>query len=147
MKYLIPIIIFSILTLDLLTKYYAELNFDIPVSLIENILTFELHKNSGIAFSLPLPSLIQIVLTPVFLGILIYFWRQGKKLLSEHIALAAIFGGALGNFYERVVYGEVTDFIAVWKFPVFNIADMGISIGVFCLIIIEIFHNSLHKKS
>lgn len=54
-------------------------------------------------------------------------------------ALALIFGGALGNLYDRVVYGTVTDFIEVyrggWSFPAFNVADSAITIGAILLMI------------
>lgn len=54
-------------------------------------------------------------------------------------ALASILGGALGNLYDRVIYGTVTDFIEVyrgaWSFPAFNVADSAITIGAILLII------------
>ena len=50
-----------------------------------------------------------------------------------------IIGGALGNFIDRIIYGYVIDFIDInlfgWNYPVFNIADMMIVIGVFLLVI------------
>jgi signal peptidase II len=54
-------------------------------------------------------------------------------------ALALILGGALGNLYDRVIYGTVTDFIEVyrgaWSFPAFNVADSAITIGAVLLMI------------
>ena len=54
------------------------------------------------------------------------------------IALALILGGALGNLYDRIVYGHVVDFILVhwqnrWYFPAFNFADSAICVGAVML--------------
>ena len=55
------------------------------------------------------------------------------------LALAAIFGGAIGNLYDRIAYGTVTDFIEVyhgaWSFPAFNVADSAITVGAMLFIV------------
>ena len=60
--------------------------------------------------------------------------------------LVFIAGGALGNFYDRVVYTAVPDFIDLhfneFHWFVFNVADIFITIGVFCLILVELFFNN-----
>ena len=60
--------------------------------------------------------------------------------------LALIAGGALGNFYDRIVYTAVPDFIALhfygFHWFVFNVADIFITIGVFCLILVELSLNN-----
>ena len=61
----------------------------------------------------------------------------------EAIALALILGGALGNLYDRVIHGKVTDFILVhwqqsWFFPAFNIADSAITVGA-ALLLLDMF--------
>jgi signal peptidase II len=73
--------------------------------------------------------------------------HSGQKLFS--FALACILGGAIGNVIDRVVHGYVIDWLDFHfsllngifhggHFPSFNIADMGISVGAFCLILDEI---------
>ena len=61
----------------------------------------------------------------------------------KRFSLTLILGGALGNFYDRIAYGAVPDFIDFhvngFHWFIFNIADIFISIGVFALILIEIF--------
>ncbi len=61
-------------------------------------------------------------------------------------ALALILGGALGNLYDRVVYGQVVDFLdfhaAGWHWPAFNVADSAITVGAGILIV----ESFLHKK-
>lgn len=68
-------------------------------------------------------------------------WREPEKTLFC-AGLALILGGALGNLYDRLVYGHVVDFIdfhaAGWHFPAFNLADSGISVGA-ALLILESF--------
>lgn len=86
-----------------------------------------------------------IITTVVSLGIL--FWltkvKPTQKLLI--IALVFVLGGALGNLFDRVMYGYVIDFIdwhaAGYHWPAFNIADMAISFGAF-LLILDSFINS-----
>ena len=58
---------------------------------------------------------------------------------AARFALALILGGAVGNLYDRIVYGTVTDFIEVyhggWSFPAFNVADSAITVGAILLLI------------
>ncbi|HWB32084.1 MAG TPA: signal peptidase II [Acidobacteriaceae bacterium] len=105
--------------------------------------------NTGAAFSLmenwP-PNLVRIGLVTfsvaaalVLLGLL---WRTGKQLTLTSIALALIFGGALGNLYDRIRFHHVVDFLAVtiyhYHWPDFNVADSAIVVGA-CLLLLEIF--------
>ncbi len=57
-------------------------------------------------------------------------------------ALALIVGGALGNVLDRLRLGYVVDFISLWKFPVFNVADIAITGGIGVLIV---WYNALEK--
>lgn len=58
---------------------------------------------------------------------------------AARLGLALIFGGAIGNLYDRIVHGAVTDFIEVyhrwWSFPAFNVADSAITVGAILLMI------------
>ena len=86
------------------------------------------------------------IITSSLISLGILFWltqlRSSQKLLI--IALSLVLGGALGNLYDRVLYGYVIDFID-WYFgshhwPAFNIADASISLGA-ALLIIDAFIN------
>ena len=70
---------------------------------------------------------------------------------SKKFSLILILGGALGNFYDRIAYGAVPDFIDFhvngFHWFIFNIADIFISIGVFALILIEIFDKKNYEKN
>ena len=61
-------------------------------------------------------------------------------------SLLMVFGGALGNFYDRIIYGAVPDFIDLHigeiHWFIFNVADIFITLGIICLIFAEIFLNN-----
>ena len=82
------------------------------------------------------------VLASCVVGFLI-FKNADKKLFSAGLAL--ILGGALGNLYDRLVYGQVVDFLdfhaAGWHFPAFNIADSAITVGAGILIAESFLHH------
>jgi signal peptidase II len=71
-------------------------------------------------------------------------WSRRSTLTSvaTRIGLASILGGAIGNLYDRILRGTVTDFIEVyhgtWTFPAFNVADSAITIGAI-LVLLEMF--------
>ena len=72
----------------------------------------------------------------------VLFLGVGRSFSLTSVALALIFGGALGNLYDRIRYHHVVDFLAVkivrYNYPDFNVADSCIVIGA-CLLLIEIF--------
>ena len=61
--------------------------------------------------------------------------------------MGIILGGALGNLYERVVYGEVVDFIALGPIPLFNLADAGITVGLIGLVLMELWEGEKTSSS
>jgi len=138
-----------VIFLDQLTKHVAlkHLGVSHPYHLIPSF-NFTLEFNSGAAFSFlsfasgwqrPLFTLIAIV---VSLILLIYLFRMPKEKQWQAVALAFILGGALGNLWDRISLGYVVDFldfyIKNWHWPVFNVADMAICIGV-TMLVIEFF--------
>lgn len=88
---------------------------------------FGILQNFGLVFTI-LPFIVAGV-------ILYYFPKIPRDDWALRIALSLQFGGALGNLIDRLTIGEVTDFISVGGFAVFNIADASISIGVAILAI------------
>lgn len=71
----------------------------------------------------------------VILGILYYFPQIPRSEGFFRVALSLQMGGALGNLIDRIRIGHVTDFISVGRFPVFNVADSSITIGVVVLLL------------
>lgn len=93
--------------------------------------------NTGVAFGLFQGGGIIFILLPIVIvvGILVYFPRIPDGDWTLRLALSLQLGGALGNLVDRITIGHVTDFISVGQFPVFNIADSAITIGVIVLIL------------
>ncbi len=92
-------------------------------------------ENTGIAFGIPFGGLGQIIMSILILIILaIYAIRElDFNKVSVKIFSALILGGALGNLYDRIFLGAVRDFIGIGPWPLFNIADMAITVGVLML--------------
>lgn len=88
---------------------------------------FGLFQNGGLLFT--------ILAILVSLAILYYYPRLATTSWLLRLALSLQLGGAIGNLIDRLTLGMVTDFISVGSFPVFNIADSSITIGVVLLLL------------
>ena len=146
---LILILIFFI---DRLTKIYilnlAEIENSVDIY-ITPYLNLYLVWNKGIAFGLfSMNENIFYNLITFIIGIiiLIIFYIIFKKDNIQRYFLLLIAGGAMGNFYDRLIYTAVPDFIDLhfygYHWFVFNIADIFITIGIVCLILVEFFNNN-----
>lgn len=80
-------------------------------------------------------SVFMVLAVLVILAILYYFPRVEAKDWTLRLAMGLQLGGAAGNLIDRVQWGRVTDFISIGSFPVFNVADSAISIGVAVLLL------------
>ena len=128
----------AVLALDIWTKRWADatLAYRPPVNVLGEFVRLTYTRNSGVAFGLGAGVrfpyyLFSIVATLI---ILYMFLRRHVDSAARQVALALILGGALGNLVDRVRSGEVVDFIEVgwarWHWPVFNVADSAVTIGV-----------------
>jgi signal peptidase II len=90
--------------------------------------------NKGIAFGLQIPFWLYLVFTTVILLVILLNF-ENWKLEIRNFALAIILAGALSNIFDRLYFGCVIDFIDLHFWPVFNLADSFIVIGVIMLII------------
>ena len=110
------------------------------VPLIRGILNLTYVRNTGVAFGLfPGKMLLLILISIAVCAIVIYFYsRTRKKDLLLRVAFAIILGGSLCNLFDRVFYGYVIDYVDFRVFPVFNLSDVAINLGVF-LIILDLF--------
>jgi signal peptidase II len=154
--YLNLVIILIIFIFDRSTKLYilklAEVENSVDLY-ITSYLNLFLIWNKGIAFGLFSidESIIYNSIT-ILIGLIIvtilYMMLKNNNIQRYFFALIA--GGALGNLYDRVVYTAVPDFIDLhfygFHWFVFNIADIFITIGVFCLILVELFINNKNKN-
>lgn len=141
--YKVTILIF---TLDQLIKYYInkfmELNTSIKV--IPNFFEILYVRNKGAAFSiLEKYTFLIIIISVIFLVILDRYIKKEKSFNKlSIIALGMIMGGIFGNLMDRIIYHSVIDYLSFtifnYSFPIFNLADIGITIGVILLIINEL---------
>ena len=137
-----------ILFFDQLSKIFIINYFQTNNSIIylTSFLNFELIWNEGIAFGLlsfensKVYNFISIIILLVVLIILLVIYKTKNFTVYFYSMIA---GGALGNLLDRVRYSSVPDFIDLhigeFHWFIFNIADIFISIGVICLIMVEIF--------
>ncbi|MCC0564354.1 signal peptidase II [Brevibacillus borstelensis] len=144
------IIAAAIIAIDQWTKSlvvkHMELGQSIP--LIQDVLHLTSHRNTGAAFGiLANQRMLFVVITiAVVVGILISLIRIGKSQPRVSLALSMVLGGAIGNFIDRVTTGKVVDFVDVTliNFPIFNVADMAITIGV-GLLLLDVLLDSKRK--
>ena len=128
----------AVLVLDVWTKQWATraLAGAPPVSVIGEFVRLTYVRNSGVAFGLGagLPFPYYLFSIAAVLAIVYLFLRQRVPSPGRRLALALILGGALGNLVDRIATGRVVDFIEVgwgrWHWPVFNVADSAVSVGV-----------------
>ena len=76
-----------------------------------------------------------IVFSLLILVVLVYKWKKIPKSVNVSVPLGLILGGLIGNLIDRAFIGYVTDFIDFRIWPVFNVADSCITIGVIWLVI------------
>ena len=150
--YLNLVILLIVFVLDRTTKLYilnlaeAETGVDVYITPYLNLF---LIWNKGIAFGLfsidanIIYNFITILIGLIIITILFMMLKSNN---IQGYFFALIIGGALGNFYDRLVYTAVPDFIDLHFYDfhwfVFNVADIFITIGVFCLILVELFFNN-----
>lgn len=128
------------------TKELANSYLDpyVPVAVFP-FFNLTLAYNTGAAFSfldnsaLWPNALFGLVALGVSIAILVWLARLPRGERQMSIGLALILGGALGNLWDRIRYEHVIDFVDLyvrsWHWPVFNVADMAVSLGAFLIIL------------
>jgi signal peptidase II len=91
-----------------------------------------------------------LITVVVVVGLIIYIQKLKKQDKWFGIALALMLGGAIGNFIDRVVRKEVVDFvntyIFTYDFPIFNVADSALVVGVIIMFIMTLFEGKMKKE-
>lgn len=141
---------FLFLLIDQISKILVRmyLNLYNDIILIPNFLSLIHVKNDGAAFSiLEGKTIFFIIITIIVLIGIIYYIKNKKFKKIDYIIYGMLIGGIIGNLIDRIIYGNVTDFISFTIFnkpmPIFNLADTFICIG--CILMIwreEICKNS-----
>jgi signal peptidase II len=142
----------AIFALDWITKRWIEkhVSFWDTHTVIPGLLSIVHAQNRGAAFSIlsdapdAVRALVLIGMSGVVTLIVAWMFRAALLKPAAHsavgpLALAMVLGGALGNLYDRILRGSVTDFVLLywrdWQWPAFNVADSAISIGAVLLLI------------
>jgi len=101
-----------------------------------DFLGIQLSTNRGIAFSLPVYGYVSIVISLLLLCFLAWLgWKYFSwRVVWTAFGMGLIFAGAISNLFDRIFLGFVRDYLRIWFFPVFNLADIMIFMGVIILI-------------
>ncbi|UXS28548.1 signal peptidase II [Staphylococcus delphini] len=129
---------------DQLTKFIIRTQMTIGESfaVLPKFLYITSHRNNGAAWGILSGKMtfFYIITVIILVALIIFYIKEAKNHMLMQIAISLLFSGALGNFIDRVSSGEVVDFIDTvifgYDFPIFNIADASLTIGVILLIIV-----------
>jgi len=135
---------FFVYAIDRVTKLFAlkALHTGESIEVLPRIFNFTLVLNNGAAFGLlkDQAAFFIIVSVIVVVCIIVYAWRTGITSVPLAVSLGLMLGGALGNLVDRISFsGCVIDFLDFRIWPVFNVADSAISVGVAILILFVLF--------
>lgn len=149
-----------IICIDQITKIYVHTQFQHgeSITLIKDFFNFTYVRNYGAAFGVFAEShptfreYFFLLMPPVALAVILWLLHSTPaKDKLQVIGLSLIFGGAIGNYIDRLRFRYVIDFIDfhyknLWSYPAFNIADSAIVIGV-GLMLLVMFFESREKKA
>jgi signal peptidase II len=138
-----------VIVIDQLSKYLVSVNMyqGQHIRIIGPYLRIVYIRNPHAAFGIPLGSpLLMLILTSIASVLLvIYFTLVSNKTAFFYFAITLIIGGAIGNLIDRLRIKEVIDFIEVgvekFKWPVFNVADSCVTVGIILLLWIWFFRT------
>ena len=139
--------------LDQITKFLVVENFanlGDTVPLWEGVFHFTYVINTGAAFSFfrGQVEVLRWISLIVSMFLIIFVWYSPRLSLLEQLGYGFILAGAIGNGIDRFLFGYVVDFLdfRLINFPVFNLADVAINIGVLLLLIVS-FGTPVKSKS
>lgn len=139
-----------IIVLDQITKLSVKARFMLheSIEVWGEIVRLTYIENPGMAFGIQFGGkyFFTVFATIATIVILVYLYRLRHERLVSRLALALIFGGAIGNLIDRYAYGQVIDFIDVGidfdtRWPVFNVADSAVTVGMLMLVFFVLFER------
>lgn len=144
---IVVVLILDIISKLLISNLMLE---EQSIKIINNFFYLTYARNTGVAFSFLEGNIPFIITITILIIIILIKYISSKELpLIEQISYGLIIGGALGNLIDRVVYGYVVDFLDFYIFnynyPIFNIADCSIVIGIIIYLIISLKTESSDK--
>lgn len=148
---MILLLIIFLIFLDQLSKYLVRAGFEVgeSIPIFKDIFYITHAENKGVAFNLftgvePVVKYLPLVFLIICAIILIYTKKKKYPLVPTSLML--ILSGGAGNLIDRFCFGKVTDMFDFKIFPIFNVADMYVTVGIFLLIIYLIFFEKKNKK-
>ena len=159
------------ISIPLLNINFEGMEYGSSIKLIGDIFKFTFVENPGMAFGIDVGGFAKLLLSLFSLvasiAILVYLYKMRNQKILFRLSLALILGGAIGNLIDRffygvifgyapLLYGRVVDFLhfdalgftifgkTYDSFPIFNVADSAVTIGVFILLI---FHKSFENEA
>jgi len=144
-----------VIILDQISKYLIRSSLTLydSIPVIGEFFSLTYVTNKGMAFCINFPggtylfTATSIVLTII---IFIYLWHERNNSALLRMSLAFILAGAIGNLLDRIVYGEVADFLdfSFWGYHwyIFNVADSSVTVGMILFIIYSIIDNASKNK-
>ena len=142
---------------DRLSKWWFMDVFELAKKGVVEILPFfnvVMVWNRGVSFSLFSAETDTgrwfLVAMTVVIVVVLLFWLRSVQARLTMVAIGLVIGGAIGNIYDRVIYGAVADFfqfhLGDWSFAVFNVADCFISLGAVLLVWEAVFGSNTEEK-
>ncbi|MFC0603899.1 signal peptidase II [Winogradskyella pulchriflava] len=156
--FIILLIVFNI-AIDQISKVWVRANFEYgeTKSLIGEKFIMQYVENKGAFLGMgsdmndTLKLILLLILPTLVLGYVIYYIIKNKQLdRMSLIAFCCIVGGGIANVFDRIVFGQVTDFFfinlgGVFKTGIFNVADLSVTTGMIMLLISGFVHRNKGK--
>lgn len=147
------IVLLIVLALDQLTKYLVatQMSLGESIPLLGEFLSITSHRNSGAAWGIFQGRMLFFyIITVVVLIFLVYFYKsEARDNWMMQIGITLLMAGAIGNFIDRLLFQEVVDFVDIlifnYDFPIFNVADSALTVGV-VMLLLEVFVTGRGKK-
>lgn len=147
------IIAFCFFIIDLISKQIIVnvISLHKSITIIKNFFYLTYTRNTGAAFSILEDSrILLLIITVIALFFINKFMNKETIKGIENFIYGIIVGGILGNLFDRIVFGYVIDFLDFkifgYNYPVFNLADTFIVVGVIILIITNLYKDYFKKK-
>ncbi|MFC4387333.1 signal peptidase II [Gracilibacillus marinus] len=142
-----------VILLDQFSKWLVVKNMELgeQITIIRDIFYLTSHRNTGAAWGILAGQMMFFyIITLIVIGFVVYYiQKHAKESKLLGVALAFVLGGAIGNFIDRLFRKEVVDFfdiyIGSYNYPIFNIADSALVVGVVLIFIATILEERRNK--
>ena len=153
-NYKIYLLSILVIIIDQITKLIIMNNMNVgeEIVVIKKFFSILYVTNTGAAFSILENSTTLIIIISLFcLALIVSLLKKEKDITPiKVISFGILIGGMISNLIDRVFYKNVVDFLSFniinYRFPVFNIADIGITIGVFLYLLVNLKEEILSKR-